>query len=399
MNDTPDSAIDAANGIEREALVSSALDLLPDIRSMVEEMDDTRRLPDRLACKLADAGFFRMMVDRELGGLETDPITAAQVVETLSTASPSVGWVVMIVASTNFWTARVLPDEAVGDVFTSGAPVNVVGNLVPHGQALKVDGGWRVSGQWPLGSGCHQADWMASGGWLHDGQGPIMDDDTPAWRVFYTPISDCRILDTWHSTGLRGTGSHDYTMDDVFVPDRLVTLHPLRAPNLRSNLHYTYSAMVVAVMASVALGTARGAVDSLIEILGEKQELPSSRPASTNSDKQGDLGAAEALVGSARAYLHDVLTQVWDRINAGELLTSDLRARFRLACTNAATASVDAVDRVYRAGGTDSIYASSPVERLFRDVHTVAAHVAMRPSTLADGGALLLGQRPGMPGF
>ena len=166
MNDTPDNAINAANGVQREALVGSALDLLPDIRGMVEEMDDTRQLPDRLAGKLADAGFFRMMVGRDLGGLEAGPITAAQVVETLSTASPSVGWVVMIVASTNFWTARVLPDEAVGDVFTPGVPVNVVGNLVPHGQALKVDGGWQVSGQWPLGSGCHQADWMASGAWL-----------------------------------------------------------------------------------------------------------------------------------------------------------------------------------------------------------------------------------------
>ena len=399
MNDTPDNAIDAVNAIQRDALVGSALSLLSDIRGMVEEIDDARRLPDRLAGQLADAGFFRMMVDRELGGLEADPLTAAQVVETLSEVSPSVGWVVMIIASTNFWAARTLPEEAVRDVFTPGAPVNVVGNLVPHGQALNVDGGWRLSGRWPLGSGCWQADWVASGGWLYDGQGPIMEDDAPAWRVFYTPIGNCHILDTWHATGLRGTGSHDYTMADVFVPDRLVTLHPLRAPSLRQNRHYAYSAMVVAAMASVALGAARGAVDSLIEIFGEKLELPSSQPSSSRFDKQADLGAAEALVGSARAYLHDTLAQVWARITTGEPLTSELRGRFRLACTNAATASVDAVDRVYRAGGTDSIYTSSPVERLFRDVHTVAAHVAMRPSTLADGGALLLGQRPGMPGF
>ena len=399
MSDTDHDAIDAANGAQRETLIGSAHSLLPDIRSMVDEIEDARRLPDRLAVKLADAGFFRMLLDRELGGLEADPLTAAEVVETLSTVSPSVGWVVMIVASTNFWTARVLPDEAIREIFTPGVPVNVVGNLVPHGQAIKVDGGWRVSGQWPMGSGCHQADWMASGGWLHDGQGPIMDGDVPAWRVFYTPISDCRILDTWHSTGLRGTGSHDYTMDDVFVPDRMTSLHPLRASNLRQSRHYTYSAMVVAVMASVALGGARGAVDSLIEVLGKKRELPSSRPASTNFDKQGDLGAAEALVGSARAYLYDTLGQAWAKITAGEPLTSELRARFRLAVTNAGTASVAAVDRVYRAGGTDSIYTSSPVERLFRDVHTVAAHVAMRPATLADGGALLLGERPNMPGF
>ena len=399
MNDTHDNAIDAANDDLRESLIDSALSLLPEIQGMADEIDDARRLPDRLVDRLTAAGFFRMMVDRELGGLEADPLTAAQVVETLSKVSPSVGWVVMIVASTNFWAARTLPDAAVREVFTPGAAVNVTGNLVPHGRAVKANGGWRVSGQWPLGSGCHHAHWAASGGWLHDEQGPITEDGIPAWRVFYTPIDDCRILDTWHSTGLRGTGSHDYTMDDVFVPERLVTPHPLRAPSLRPSRHYAYSAVVIGSMASVALGAARGAIDSLIEIFGGKLELPSSRPASSIFDKQSDLGAAEALVGSARAYLHDILSQVWDRIIAGEPLTSELRARFRLACTNAATASVAAADLVYRAGGTDSIYTSSPVERFFRDAHTVAAHVAMRPSTLADGGALLLGQQPNIPGF
>ena len=399
MNDTHDNAIDVANDDLRESLIDSALSLLPEIQGMADEIDDARRLPDRLVDKLADAGFFRMTLDRELGGLEADPLTAAQVVETLSKVSPSVGWVVMIVASTNFWAARTLPDEAVREVFTPGAAVNVTGNLVPHGRAVKADGGWRVSGQWPLGSGCHHAHWAASGGWLHDERGPIIEDGVPAWRVFYAPIGDCRILDTWYSTGLRGTGSHDYTMDDIFVPDRLVTRHPLRAPSLRSSRHYAYSAVVIASMASVALGAARGAIDSLLEVFGEKQELPSSRLASSIFDKQADLGAAEALVGSARAYLHDTLPQVWDRVIAGEPLTSELRARFRLACTNAATASVAAADLVYRAGGTDSIYTSSPVERLFRDAHTVAAHVAMRPSTLADGGALLLGQQPNIPGF
>ncbi len=402
MSDTHHNAIDTSDGGQREALIHSARSLLPEIRGMADEIDDARQLPDRLVDRLTDAGFFRMMLDRELGGLEADPLTAAQVVETLSGVSPSVGWVVMIIASTNFWAARIrlaLPDEAVREVFTPGAPVNVTGNLVPHGRAVKADGGWRVSGQWPLGSGCHHAHWAASGGWLHDERGPIMENGALAWRVFYTPIGDCHILDTWHSTGLRGTGSHDYMMDDVFVPDRLATRHPLRAPSLRPSRHYAYSAVVIASMASVALGAARGAIDSLIEILGGKLELPSGRPASSISDKQADLGAAEALVGSARAYLHDVLSQVWDRIIAGEPLTSELRGRFRLACTNAATASVATVDRIYRAGGTDSIYTSSPVERFFRDVHTVAAHVAMRPSTLADGGALLLGQQPGMPGF
>ena len=399
MNDTHDNAFDTANGNQRNALIDAALSLLPEIRDMADEIDEARRLPDRLVDKLTDAGFFRMMLGRELGGLEADPLTAVRVVETLSSVSPSVGWVVMIIACTNFWTARVLPDEAVKEVFTPGPPVNVAGTLVPYGRAVKAEGGWRVSGRWPLGSGCHQAHWMASGSWLHDGQGPIMEDGVPAWRVFHTQITDCRILDTWYATGLRGTGSHDYTMDDIFVPDRLVTLHSLQAPSLRPNRHYAYSAVVIPVMAAVSLGAAQGSVDGLIELFGGKLDLRSGRPVASRFDKQADLGAAEAHVGSARTYLYDVLAQVWGKITTGEPLTSELRGRFRIACTNAVTASVAAVDLVYGAGGTSSIYVSSPMERLFRDVHTVAAHVAIRPSTLADGGALLLGQEPGFRTF
>ena len=399
MNCAYDDSTGATNDGLQESLVDSAISLLPCVADMAEEIDDARRLPDRLTRKLDDAGFFRMTLGRELGGLEADPLTAARVVESLSKGSPSVGWVVMIIASTNFWAARTLPDDAVREIFAPDALVNVAGNLVPHGKAVRDGDGWRVSGRWPLGSGCWQAHWMASGGWLHDERGPIMENGAPAWRVFYTPISDCRILDTWYTTGLRGTGSHDYTMDDVFVADKFVTRHPLRAPSLRLSSYYDYSAMVVASMASVALGAARGSVDSLIQILDMKRELPSNVPTSARLDKQADLGAAEALVSSARAYLHEVLARVWAKIVAGEPLTSELRGGFRLACTNAATASVAAVDRVYEAGGSDSIYTSSRIERFFRDAHTVAAHVAMRPSTLSDGGALLLGREPSMPGF
>ena len=245
--------------------------MLPEIRGMADEIDDARRLPDRLVDKLTDAGFFRMMLDRELGGLEANPLTAPQVVETLSKVSPSVGWVVMIVASTNFWAARTLPDEAVREVFTPGEPVNVTGNLVPSRAGSKEQ---TAAGVYPASGLSAVVAIMLTGRPVAAGfttsRGRSSEDGIPAWRVFYTPIGDCRILDTWHSTGLRGTGSHDYTMDDVFVPDRLVTRHPLRAPSLRASRHYAYSAVVIGSMASVALGAARGAIDSLLEIFRAK---------------------------------------------------------------------------------------------------------------------------------
>ena len=206
-----------------EDLLVAAQSMLPEVRAAAPEAEAMRRLPDGLAARLEQAGFFRMTLGRESGGLEADPATAAQVVETISTASPSAGWVVMIIASSLSWVARVLPEEARDEVFPAGSAANIAGTVVPHGRALRVPGGWRVSGRWPFGSGCHQAAWLACGAWLHDDEGPMQSaEGRPEWRLFLAPASDCEILDTWYTSGLRGTGSHDYVVEDLFVPDRRV---------------------------------------------------------------------------------------------------------------------------------------------------------------------------------
>ena len=387
-----------------DGLLEAAHALLPEIRGMAGEIDAARRMPERLAARLADAGIFRMMLGRESGGLETDPLTAARVVEALSTASPSVGWVVMIIASALYWVARGLPEEARGEVFAPGPAANIAGTFVPHGRAAPAGGGWRISGQWPFASGCHQAPWIGSGTWLYDGAGPdakpvLSADGRPEWRVFLTPASECEILDTWHTTGLRGTGSHDYVIDDVFVPGRRVFPHPLVGAPVRTERHYAYPAANMAMMAAVSLGAARGAVEGLLELLGSKIDRRTGRPVATAFDRQMDLAAAEALTGSAQAYLYQALGELWAGVMAGEAPSHRLRARYRLACTNAVTASVQAVDRVQTAAGASAIYVSSTLDCYFRDAHTASAHAFMRPATLADGGLLLLGEEPALAGF
>ncbi len=381
-------------------LLGRAHALLPEIRDMGDEIDEARRLPERLVTKLADAGFFKMTLGDERGGLEADPLTACRVLEALSSANPSVGWVAMIIASTVYWVAAGLPDDEAEQVFSPGPPPNIAGTLVPHGQAVKTDGGWRVSGQWPFGSGCQHSRWLVSGSWLYDGEDPMLDEQGQRrWLVFLTPTAECAILDTWYTTGLRGTGSHDYAMDDVFVPAGFSFPHPLMSPPVRPGPQYAYPAISVAMLASVSLGTARGAVDSLIELFGGKVDRRSGRPVASAFDKQAELGAAEALVGSGQAYLHETLEAVWGLVERGEPLPQELRARMRLAATNAMSASVAAVDQAYAAAGASSIYVSSSLERYFRDVHTAAAHAFVRPATLADGGAMLLGLRPSLPVF
>lgn len=381
-------------------LLALAEGMLPEIRDAADSIDEARRVPDWLADKLARAGFFHLLTGREHGGLGADPVTAARVIETLSTASPSVGWVTMIIATASFWTVRVAPDEVRRRIFADVAPGEIqpaviAGTLVPHGRALWVEGGWRLSGQWPFGSGCHHANWLPTAAWLHDDNGPIVDEaGVPQWRAFHLPASDCTILDTWYTSGLRGTGSTDYTMEDVFVADSGVTRHSLLEPSRLPDRRYAYAAFNVPMLSAVALGAARGAVESLVELFGGKVDRRNQRPVAGAFDKQVDLGVAEATAASARAYLYETTARAWELTMAGEELPRELRAAMRLACTHAVAMSVQAVDRAHSAAGASSIYSASPLARYFRDVHGVAAHAFVRQTTMADGGQLLLGQEP-----
>ena len=381
-------------------LLATAEDMLPEIRDAADSIDEARRLPDWLARRLADAGFFHLLTGREHGGLAADPVTAAQVIERLSTASPSVGWVTMILATASFWTVRMTPEEVRREIFADVSPGQIqptviAGTLVPHGRAVRVEGGWRVSGQWPFASGCHQATWMPTAAWLHDEDGPVRNaDGAPQWRVFHLPASECVILDTWYTSGLRGTGSTDYTMEDVFVADNYVKHHSLLEEAVLPDRRYVYAAFNVPMLSAVALGAARGAVDALTELFGGKVDRRNQRLVAGAFDKQADLGIATATVDSARAYLYNTTARAWELTIAGEELPRELRAAMRLACTHAVTASVDAADRAHRAAGASSIYNSSPIDRLFRDAHAVAAHAFVRQTTMADGGQLLLGQEP-----
>ncbi len=381
-------------------LLAAAEAMLPGIRDAADSIDEARRVPDWLAERLAAAGFFHLLTGREHGGMAADPVTAARIIETLSTASPSVGWVTMILATASFWTVRMLPDQVRREIFAEVEPGEIqptviAGTLVPHGRALRVEGGWRVGGQWPFASGCHHATWMPTAAWLHDGNGPITDEQgVPQWRVFHLPVSDCEILDTWYTSGLRGTGSTDYTIDGVFVADGHVKRHSLLEPSLLPDRRYDYAAFNVPMLSAVALGAARGAVDSLTELFGGKVDRRNLRPVATAFDKQADLGIATATVDSARAYLYDTTARAWDLTFAGEELPRELRAGMRLACTHAVTASVQAVDRAHAAAGASSIYSASPLDRYFRDAHAVAAHAFVRQTTMADGGQILLGQEP-----
>jgi len=363
-------------------LIETAHRIAADLPALSETIDRERRLPDHLTQKMAEAGFHKMMLAEEFGGLGADPITCARVVEILAAGDGSVGWLAMITAGTAHWATAMISDEAAGEVFSGNREAILVGTMSPHGKAVNVEGGVRVTGRWPFGSGIQVASWLASGCELYDGDTPVTDDTGARERVLVlTPTDECTVLDTWDTTGLRGTGSNDYVMEEVFVPAHRALKHPFLFEPQRPDPIYACFALSAPFIAAVSVGIARGAVEELKCLLREKTSGP---------EALANLGRADALVSSASTYMFNTLKQVWSTLSAGAVLPTDLRARFRGALTHAAQTSTEAVNIAFQTAGGAAIYKGHPLERRFRDIHTAAAHAKFRAGTMADSGRLFL---------
>src|SRR6185369_8217171 len=196
-------------------------------------------------------------------------------------------------------------------------------------------GGYRVTGRWPLGSGCQHSAWIVGGCRILDGEQPrVGADGAPVTRILFFPAAECEILDTWHSIGLRGTGSHDYTVTDVFVP----AAHSLsfREPPVERGPLYAFPTIALfgAVLAAVPLGIARHAIDILVELAETKIATRSRQSLRGDVLMQSNLGRAEALLRSGRAFLYDALGEAWNIVSAGDALSTAQRATLWLASTH-----------------------------------------------------------------
>src|ERR1700745_3302031 len=252
------------------SFLEAAAALAPQIRSCAEEIEQSRRLPLPLVDAIAQAGLFRLWIPRSLGGEEADPMTLVRVVEEVSRADGAAGWCMAIGGEYGAFGGY-LPAEAAREIYGSDAHVRTAGQFRPLGDAVVEDGGYRVTGRWPLVSGCQHSSWIVGGCRILDGEQPrLKPDGSPVTRILFFPAADCEILDTWHSIGLRGTGSHDYAVADVFVPAK----HSLsfRDPPVEQGPLYAFPSIALfsVVLAAVPLGIARHAIDILTALAGTK---------------------------------------------------------------------------------------------------------------------------------
>jgi len=383
-----------------ERLLEAARSLRPLIAECSAEIEKDRRLPERLVQGMRDGGLFAMPMPRDWGGPELDPIDQLLIIEELAAADGSVGWCAMIGCDGGYFTAFL--DQRIARDMYPDTRVSTASALSLTGKAVRVEGGYKVSGRWPFSSGCHHAAWLLGGCTVYEGERQLFDETgIPVTRQCFLKPAECTILDTWYTTGLRGSGSNDFTARDVFVPEERT--FSFRPPTIRrTGPLYAFPLAILLKFASVPLGIARGAIDDLVDAAGRRptrqfivgDKLSSARLLRDEPFVQEAVGEAEMIAGSARSYLYDTTADLWAALVRKELPSPRVIARWQLAMLNAFDASARAVHLVYKARGGSAVYAEGTLDRRLRDVLTMNQHVVVTLKTPEIAGKLLLGMEP-----
>ena len=379
-------------GIQTTDVVSAIRALTDDVRAACVDIDETRTVPPAIIRKLQDLGVFHLLAPVELGGAEIDPVTFLNVVEAASYADGSVGWSVMI-GGCYATFGGMLPLDGARAIYGDRLAISA-GAFRPDGVATEVDGGYRLTGRWPLGSGSSHANWFVGGGMIvRDGQPVIRPNGAPLMREFFFPASATSIIDTWHSTGLRGTASHDYAVTDVFVP----TSHTVwfqEPPAIARPLYVMPPiAMFATFIGAVPLGIARHALDEFVTLASGKTPTLSPNLLADKAVAQDRLGHARALIDSSRRYLTGTLDDLWQKVQTGQVPTMADRGPLWLATTHAAHSALEAIDLLYTTAGASSVYAGCPLDRCLRDARTSVQHICSQEGNYELAGRLLLGRQ------
>jgi alkylation response protein AidB-like acyl-CoA dehydrogenase len=362
--------------------------IMTEIRARRDEFDEKRHVPRDMVAKLKQLGIYRAHAPRCFGGAAWSPSEFLRLIETISEADGSAGWVASFGSAAVYLAA--LPRDTIARIYADGPDVAFAGGLFPVQPAEKVTGGWRVNGLWKFVSGCKGADILGVGIGTGEGGKPL----TAVLRP-----EDVEIVENWEVLGLRGTGSHDIRVKDAFVSDEWTFVRG-GVPSIEEPIYqYPSIAYAAQVLAVVNLGVARAALDEVSEMAA------GGRSGITGAPKMADrayvriaLAKAEASLRSARAFFYEATDSAWDSIMRGDGVTAEQTSMLRLAAVQATREGASAVQTAYMLAGTASIYDGHPLQRYLRDAMVVTQHAFLSESMYDGAGSVFLGLPP-MPGY
>ena len=374
--------------------VEIAAGFAAEIRSRAPEIEQNRRMPGDLAYRMAEAGMFRLLVPECYGGLQVEPLTFFESLKETARADGAVGWCQMIGVTTGMMAAS-LPDEWSRKIYGRNPATITSGVTAPLGTAVAARDGLKVSGRWPFGSGCQISEWICGGCQLMENGEPRKNRfGAPEIALVFFRAEDVTIHDTWHTSGLCGTGSHDIEVKDLVVPaGRWVTMGKRARVDAPLYRFPTLGLLALGVSA-VALGIAEHAIEAFTTLARDKVPTGSTRALSARAGAQRDLARGMAAVQSAAALTREVIGAAWEEANREESLGLETKARLRLAASNNAWSAAEAVDLLYHAAGGSAIYADNPLQQCFRDVHVATQHLMVAQPIYEVVGKVALGIDP-----
>ncbi len=375
-------------------VISRAEALRPVVAAAANEIEDTRRLPPALLDKLHEAGLFRLLLPRSSDGIETDPITFFHVIETVARDDASTAWC-LSQAGGCAMSAAYLDLPVARAIFGDDPRAVLAWGPGPKVRAIECEGGYRVTGVWMFTSGGHHATWLGAHCpiYLADGSPKRDASGEQQERTMLVPAQDVAWTDIWNTVGLRGTASDQFALNDYFVrADHSITRDFDRECRESGSLYKMGANTCYQVgFAGVACGIARGALDSFIDVARNKVPRGQKSPLRDNAVVQSNLAQVEVNLRAARGFLLQSMADIWKDLCAGSLITVEQRILIRMASTNAIHKACAAVDFAYAAAGATAIFESHPLERRFRDIHTVTQQLQGRLSHFETVGAWMMG--------
>lgn len=378
--------------------VTRARTVAPLIASEADRTERDGRVTQEVMAAMHEAELFRLCLPRSMGGGEVSPMTLLGVVSTVAAADASTAWCLGQGLGCSLSAAFLAPDVS-REIF--GAPDSVLawGPFNRRERVVAADGGYRLTGRWSYASGIRNATWYGA----HtpetapDGTPLKLPDGRPRIRTFVFPAASATVDPVWDTMGLRGTGSDDYEVEDLFVPEAFTFVRDYEPDRRETGPLYriALTAFYGMTFASVALGIARATLDAFIALAAAKTASHTAGTLRDGTAVQSDVALAEGHLGASRAYLLETMEEIWHVLGRGDALDLDRRARLRIACAYASGRAREVVAMAYHRAGATAIHAANPFERRFRDMNTVSQQIQAAPSNLEHAGMAILGLEPG----
>lgn len=380
----------------REELIARARELAPTLQERAKRTSELRRMPDETIEDFHRLGFFKVVQPRRYGGYEMDPSIIFDIQLELGRGCASSAWVYGVL-NVHSWQLALFPPRAQDEVWADDPKTLISSSYMPVAETEWVDGGIKLSGRWSFSSGCDHCDWVFLGGFV-----PTEEGAPPDMRTFLVPRSDYEIVDNWHTSGLRGSGSKDIVVDGAFVPDHrmhkfsdgFLQKSPGNEVNASPVYRYPFGQIHVRSVSTPAVAAAFGALDAYIEYM--KTKVSQATGGKAKESFTNGLVAAEATASLDREVLalRRNFVEMFDYLQRDEKIPLERRVHFRNDSARAVRVATEVVEQLFLACGARAAFEDHPINRHFQDTHAIRLHHANGPDgPAANMGGVLFGRK------